>query len=164
MARVNLLTPPNGATYTWLKSREDDREAAMAVNARIQHAAFHTTDLNKARKFYGEILGMKEIVRPMLGSRGVWFSCGAEHELHVTVSSEDGVPKAGRNLNPRKRGLEGRHLAFAVDDLEEIKGRLKANGLPWVGSNDNLPQIFTEDLDGNLVEINSGWMKQQEKY
>ena len=135
----------------------------MAVNARIQHAAFHSTDVNKARKFYGEVLGLREIVRPTLGSRGVWFSMGPDQEIHISISSESAVPGAGRNLNPRKRGNEGRHLAFAVDDLDEVKGRLKANGFSWVGSNDNLPQIFTEDLDGNLVEINSGWMKQKEK-
>lgn len=133
----------------------------MGTGARLQHAAFHTTDLEKARDFYGRILGLQEIVRPNVMSSGIWYSAGPEHELHITLSGSDGVPQKGRDINPRKRGVEGRHLAFAVDDLQETKRLLDEEGLPYVGSNDNLPQIFVEDFDGNLVELNSGWAKQQ---
>ena len=133
----------------------------MITGTRLQHAAFHTTDLEKARDFYGRILGLKEIIRPTLGNTGLWYSVGPEHEIHITLSDGDGVPRKGRDLNPRKRGLEGRHLAFAVDDLDETKRLLNAGEIPYVGSNDNLPQIFVEDPDGNLVEINSGWAEQK---
>jgi len=133
----------------------------MGTGARLQHAAFHTTDLEKARDFYGRILGLQEIVRPNVMSSGIWYSAGPEHELHITLSDSDGVPRKGREINPRKRGVEGRHLAFAVDNLEETKRLLDEEGLPYVGSNDDLPQIFVEDFDGNLVELNSGWVKQQ---
>ena len=133
----------------------------MTIGTRLQHAAFHTTDLDKARDFYGRILGLREIVRPNVMSSGIWYSAGPEHELHITLSDADGVPKQGRDINPRKRGVEGRHLAFAVDDLEATKRLLDEEGLPYVGSNDNLPQIFVEDFDGNLVELNSGWAEQR---
>jgi catechol 2,3-dioxygenase-like lactoylglutathione lyase family enzyme len=133
----------------------------MAINARIQHAAFHTSDLDKAREFYGRILGLEEIVRAKVKSGGVWYAVGPTQEIHVTLSGPESTPQKGRDLNPRKRGVEGRHLAFAVDDLEEVKKLLNAEGLPFVGSNDNLPQIFTEDPDGNLIEINSSWAKME---
>ena len=133
----------------------------MGTGARLQHAAFHTTNLEKARDFYGRILGLQEILRPNVMSSGIWYSAGPEHELHITLSDSDGVPRQGRDINPRKRGVEGRHLAFAVDNLEETKRLLDEEGLPYVGSNDDLPQIFVEDFDGNLVELNSGWAKQQ---
>ncbi|MCZ6535307.1 MAG: VOC family protein [Dehalococcoidia bacterium] len=133
----------------------------MIKGTRLQHAAFHTTDLDKARDFYGRILGLKEIVRANVMSQGIWYNVGPEHEIHITLSDSTGVPNKGRDINPRKRGVEGRHLAFAVDDLEETKKLLDAEGMPYVGSNDNLPQIFVEDPDGNLVEINSGWAEQK---
>ncbi len=133
----------------------------MSTGARLQHAAFHTTNLEKARDFYGRILGLHEIVRPNVMSSGIWYSAGPAHELHITLSDADGVPRQGRDINPRKRGVEGRHLAFAVDNLEETKRLLDAEDLPYVGSNDDLPQIFVEDFDGNLVELNSGWADQQ---
>lgn len=133
----------------------------MIKGTRLQHAAFHTTDLDKARDFYGRILGLKEIVRANVMSQGIWYNVGPEHEIHITLSDSTGVPNKGRDINPRKRGVEGRHLAFAVDDLEATKKLLDAEGMPYVGSNDNLPQIFVEDPDGNLVEINSGWAKQK---
>lgn len=133
----------------------------MTLGTRLQHAAFHTTDLDKARDFYGRILGLQEIGRPNVMSSGIWYSAGPAHELHITLSGSEGVPQRGRDINPRKRGVEGRHLAFAVDDLEETKRLLDQEGLPYVGSNDNLPQIFVEDFDGNLVELNSGWAEQR---
>ena len=133
----------------------------MKIGAQLQHAAFHTTDLDKARDFYGRILGLQEIVRPNVMSSGIWYSAGPAHELHITLSDSDGVPKPGRDINPRKRGVEGRHLAFAVADMEETKNLLDKEGIPYVGSNDDLPQIFVEDFDGNLVELNSGWADQQ---
>lgn len=133
----------------------------MDMGVRLQHAAFHTTDLDKAKEFYGRILGLKEIVRAKVMSQGVWYSAGPEHELHISLSDSTGVPNRGRDINPRKRGVEGRHLAFAVPDLEQTKKLLDAEGLPYVGSNDSLPQIFVEDFDGNLVELNSGWAEQK---
>ena len=132
----------------------------MSMGAQLQHAAFHTTNLEKARDFYGRILGLQEIVRPNVMSSGIWYSAGPTHELHITVSDADGVPQKGRDINPRKRGVEGRHLAFAVEDLSETKRLLDDEGIPYVGSNDKLPQIFVEDFDGNLVELNSGWAEQ----
>ena len=133
----------------------------MSMGAQLQHAAFHTTDLEKARDFYGRILGLQEIVRPNVMSAGIWYGAGPAHELHITLSGVDGVPQKGRNINPRKRGVEGRHLAFAVADLKQTKRLLDDEGIPYVGSNDDLPQIFVEDFDGNLVELNSGWAEQQ---
>ena len=133
----------------------------MSMGAQLQHAAFHTTDLEKARDFYGRILGLQEIVRPNVMSAGIWYSAGPAHELHITLSGVDGVPKKGRDINPRERGVEGRHLAFAVADLEQTKGLLDDESIPYVGSNDALPQIFVEDFDGNLVELNSGWAEQR---
>ena len=136
----------------------------MITGTRLQHAAFHTTDLKKAKDFYGRILGLKEIVRPQVMSKGVWYSVGPQHEIHISLSDGGGVPKKGRDLNPRKRGVEGRHIAFAVDDMAETKKMLDAEGIPYVGSNDKLPQIFVEDPDGNLVEINANWAEQKVAY
>ena len=80
----------------------------MGTGARLQHAAFHTTDLEKARDFYGRILGLREIVRPNVMSSGIWYSAGPEHELHITLSDSDGVPQKGRDINPSQAWRRGK--------------------------------------------------------
>ena len=137
-----------------------DTAEATISGTRLQHAAFHTSDALQARDFYGRILGLTEILRPELISKGVWYSVGPSQEIHITISDASEVPNRGRPLNPKLRGLEGRHLAFSVDNLDNTKRKLDAEGIPYVGSNDRLPQIFLEDPDGNLIEINSNWADQ----
>ena len=68
----------------------------MIEGTRLQHAAFHTTDLDKTRDFYGSVIGLKEIVRPNLMRQGILYNAGPEHEIHITLSDSTGVPSKGR--------------------------------------------------------------------
>lgn len=64
----------------------------------------------KARKFYGHVLGMKELEKPgPLGARGgVWFALG-DSELHIGVEKDfhaarKAHPGARRELTAGARG------------------------------------------------------------
>ena len=53
----------------------------------LNHATFPISDVDKARDFYGRILGLRELPRPNVpGARGAFFACGAgDHRLSARV-------------------------------------------------------------------------------
>jgi catechol 2,3-dioxygenase-like lactoylglutathione lyase family enzyme len=99
-----------------------------------------------ARRFYGELLGLTEVPKPMplAASGGVWFACGAQ-ELHVGVI-QDFVPTA--RSHPALR-LVSTHA------LDELAGRLRRAGAS-VEPDERLPghrRFYTYDPWGNRLEF-----------
>jgi catechol 2,3-dioxygenase-like lactoylglutathione lyase family enzyme len=95
------------------------------------------------REFYGSLLGMKEMEKPpVLRARGgCWFQCGSQ-QVHIGVE---------RNFQPARKA----HPAFAVDDLDQLRKKLSARGVP-VLPDDDLPgtrRFYTEDPWGNRIEF-----------
>ncbi len=127
----------------------------------IHHQLLVVDDLEKARDFYGRILGLTEIKTPNPNRPAIWFGC-LSNELHL--SKGEGI-KGGRtrmSLQPHEReGREGRHVAFTVDGtLDDIKKALKEENIPFARSTGRFPQIFFEDPAGNLLELNTGWKQE----
>jgi catechol 2,3-dioxygenase-like lactoylglutathione lyase family enzyme len=96
-----------------------------------------------AREFYGGLLGLTELTKPVpLATRGgAWFAAGGQ-QLHIGVTA-DFVP-AGKA-----------HPALSVDGLDELAARLIAAGAA-VSWDDTLPEVrrfFTADPWGNRVEL-----------
>jgi catechol 2,3-dioxygenase-like lactoylglutathione lyase family enzyme len=96
-----------------------------------------------ARKFYGGILGLKEIAKPpTLAARGgCWFECGPQ-QLHIGVE---------KDFRPARKA----HPAFAVSDLDDLRKALQSQGVPIV-DDDNLPgarRFYAEDPWGNRLEF-----------
>lgn len=97
----------------------------------------------KARKFYGDILGMEEIAKPAALKKrgGVWFRCGGA-ELHVGIQ-EDFAPatKAHPALSVASVHALSTHLRrhrLHPGDIEDIEGRLR---------------FFVNDPFGNRLEF-----------
>lgn len=116
-----------------------------AVIARIDHIQMAAPKSCEAaaRKFYGEILGLREIEKPaLLRSRGgCWFQCG-DQQLHIGVEAD---------FRPAKKA----HPAFAVADLEKLRATLLAHGV-GIAEDDALPGVqrfFAEDPWGNRLEF-----------
>ena len=95
-----------------------------------------------ARRFYSELLGLEEVEKPAsLGDRGgVWFACG-DQQLHCGV--EVAVARSRR------------HPALLTDDLEQMRARLIAVGLPIVQDRQipGFRRFYTEDPFGNRIEL-----------
>ena len=74
----------------------------------------------RARDFYGGALALPEIPKPdtLAGRGGAWYQCGA---LRLHVGLED-------DFRPQRKG----HPAFLVRDLDEMRGRLEAAGMPVI--------------------------------
>lgn len=100
----------------------------------------------EARRFYGDLLGLTEIVKPAaLAARGgVWFALAGSVQLHIGVA-EPFVP-AGKA-----------HPALRVDlaRLRELAGALQAAGAPVRpdGELAGYERFYTEDPWGNRLEL-----------
>ena len=119
-----------------------DIHAGVARIDHIQIAAPEGCE-SAAREFYGSLLGMKELEKPsVLRARGgCWFACGSQ-QVHIGVE---------RNFQPARKA----HSAFAVPDLDKLRERLNARGVPIV-EDDNLPgtrRFYAEDPWGNRIEF-----------
>jgi catechol 2,3-dioxygenase-like lactoylglutathione lyase family enzyme len=110
---------------------------------KMLHAALLVTDLERAKKFYGGVLGLEEKQRHSFDFAGAWYDLG-EAELHLMVT--DRPPVANRP--PRDF-----HVAFAIDDIEATKRALEESGIRYREGRSGLAQIFLRDPDGNLIEL-----------
>jgi catechol 2,3-dioxygenase-like lactoylglutathione lyase family enzyme len=97
----------------------------------------------KARRFYGELLGLPELEKPEpLRSRGgVWFRCG-EQQLHVGVDEQ---------FEPARKA----HPALAAAGYEELLARLREAGvdLHEDDSVSGLRRSYVHDPWGNRLEL-----------
>ena len=96
-----------------------------------------------ARRFYGELLGMREIPKPaVLAQRGgVWFASGGV-QIHVGIEQD---------FRPARKA----HPALRCNDYEELLARLRAAGIE-VREVDDLPNVrraHVHDPFGNRMEL-----------
>jgi catechol 2,3-dioxygenase-like lactoylglutathione lyase family enzyme len=98
---------------------------------------------NVARRFCGELLGLREVAKPAsLAERGGCWFVGPGVHLHLGVEEP---------FAPARRA----HPAFLVDDMAELLGRLEAAGTA-VTRDDALRDIdraYVADPFGNRIEL-----------
>jgi len=130
----------------------------MVQASMIHHMNVPIDDIDRARDFYGQVLGLPAIERPNVGRPGLWFGCGA-NELHLSVQPGLRGGRTTLSLQPNDRpDRAGGHVAFTMSGtLDDIATHLEAAGVPYARGRAGLPQIFCEDPAGNLVELNTGW-------
>ena len=117
----------------------------------LHHVAVAVTDLERAKRFYGGVLGLKEIPRPAFSFDGAWYQVG-DRDLHLIVVSNPSL-NAGRNL-----AMADGHLALRVKSFRQAQAHLEAAGCPMRVTPDGptgFPQIHIMDPDRNIVEINA---------
>lgn len=96
-----------------------------------------------ARRFYGEVLGLREIDKPepLRARGGVWFRTGTL-PLHLGVDPD---------FAPATKA----HVALEVPDLRAVRERCLAAGHP-VREDGDLPgyaRLYVDDPFGNRVEL-----------
>ena len=113
------------------------------------HTALLISDLERSQHFYGTVLGLDKIDRS-LKYPGIWYQLGAI-QIHLIVH-----PGLTESLtNPEKWGRNP-HLAIAVADLEAAKAELQDHGCEMQLSASGRAALFTQDPDGNVIEISEG--------
>jgi catechol 2,3-dioxygenase len=117
---------------------------------KVGHVVLKVRDLEKARQFYCDVLGM-ELAR-FDPNRGMFLRF---NDYHHDIA----LFKTGPDADPPKDNQVGLvHVALVVDDLETVKAwyaRLKAHGVPIVGTADHAVSnsMYFKDPEGNTLEI-----------
>ena len=125
--------------------------APIAQITGCHHFALCAHDIDEARRFYGEILGLTELERPpeiAKNFRSAWFLVGRA-ELHVVENSD---------FRPLDSPLSP-HMAVATSDFEAFTAQVAARGGkfsfgPGPGP-DGVLRAVLQDETGNTVEITS---------
>src|SRR2546430_14570555 len=103
---------------------------------RLDHAALLVKDVERSRRFYGQVLGMEEVPRPSnFTFPGAWFRKGRA-EIHLIGEDEAGRAAELRPDNYRPAELatgHGPHIAFEVADLESAQEHLRRHQVEIVG-------------------------------
>jgi glyoxylase I family protein len=110
------------------------------------HAAIMVANLDRSIKFYSGTLGLKQVDRT-LNYPGVWYQIG-DFQLHLIEdlnrnNSEIDLIKSTRNP----------HIALEVRDLDATKQQLLAANCVVKMSNSGRSALFTQDPDGNAIEL-----------
>src|SRR5215470_2974764 len=108
----------------------------------IDHVSVVITDLERSRRFYRDVLGLKEIAKPRTFDFVVlWFELGNQ-QLHLLLQS-------------RPDTLSPRHFALRVRDAAAARAYFRERG---VATQETTPipaadRFFIADPDGNRIEI-----------
>lgn len=101
-----------------------------------------------ARRFYGELLRLVEVVKPaaLAGRGGVWFAVGGQ-QLHVGVDASAKF-EAARRAHPALRARD-------VASLRALAARLGDVGIEvrWDSSIEGVARFFVDDPWGNRIEV-----------
>lgn len=90
----------------------------------IHHVAIICSDYPKSKRFYTEVLGLKVIAENYREARDSYkLDLALPDGSQVELFSFPGAPE--RPSFPEAQGL--RHLAFLVDDVEQVKAYLESN-------------------------------------
>src|SRR5262245_9538331 len=104
-------------------------QAAPALRVKsLDHATLVVKDLERSRRFYVDVLGMREVPRPAFSFAGLWFQAGAT-QIHLILEYAGSGP-AGNLLPAERRTSCTHHLAFAVEDAAAAVPRLKEMEVP----------------------------------
>jgi glyoxylase I family protein len=109
---------------------------------KIDHVSVIITDVERSRRFYRDLLGLREINKPRtFDFVVVWFDLGDQH-LHLL-------------LKDRPDTLSPRHFALRVADAAGARAFFRAHDVP-VQETTPIPgadRFFVADPDGNRIEI-----------
>ena len=132
---------------------------AGALNAQdfgktLHHVTIVVSDFSASKKFYTEVLGLKQIDAPWLPENQMFLALGEGLELHV--GEVEGVEIRPNGFN---------HIAIAVADFDEFLNYLRSEGVVYTSLGggedyfvstrpDNVRQTWVADPDGYWIEIN----------
>jgi len=122
----------------------------------ILETALYVDDLDRALRFYTDVLGLESLYRD---TRMGAFSVGGKNVLLIFPrgGSLETVHMPGGTIPPHD-GSGPLHIAFAIgkDELAEWERRLEANGIAIEGRTTwkrGGESIYFRDPDGHLLEL-----------
>jgi glyoxylase I family protein len=142
------------------RADRNERRQVMVKIETIHHVSLPVTDLNRAKEFYTQILGLREIERPAFDFPGAWFQLG-DRQLHLIVHDHSTF-RAQKPVDSRDI-----HVAVRVTSYRETRDFLRSHGFHPEAEDDGKqmkespqstagwPQLYIMDPDRNIIELNA---------
>ena len=93
--------------------------AQNSFDLKKDHDAIMVSDLSASARFYGKILGLKEIPNGGLGDHIRWFELGEKVQVHLIESDKE---------TEKNKGV---HFALSTNDLQGFMEYLKDRKVPF---------------------------------
>lgn len=126
----------------------------MAIQVRrVGHVVLKVRDLERAARFYRDVLGLKEVARATFGRPMAFFSTGDNHHDIALLEVGPDAPVPDRSAV----GLY--HVALKIgdslDELRAARDHLQAQGLTNLRLTDHRvsQSIYLNDPDGHGLEL-----------
>lgn len=121
---------------------------------KIGHAVVYVSDLERSRRFYTEVLGLRVVAENHRSARDSWkLDLALPDGSQIELFSFPAPP--ARPSRPEAQGL--RHLAFAVRDVVQCKRDLEARGVAVedvrLDEHTGRRFVFFADPDGLPLEL-----------
>ncbi len=130
------------------------------VTPSLHHVLVTAKDIDESRRFYSEVLELREIARPNFSFPGAWFQFGGGQHLHLIVS-DTAMSRGSKPVDPQDV-----HFALGMSSYAKtvawLRGKGFDDGLPdsddhkMVLRPDSIvgrPQIYIIDPDHNVIEF-----------
>jgi catechol 2,3-dioxygenase-like lactoylglutathione lyase family enzyme len=121
----------------------------------LHHVSLPVRDVEVSRKFYAEVLGLREVYRPShFDFAGAWFMLPSGQQVHL-LENKDGTYRPNSQADYRDC-----HFALRVRDFRKAVEYLKSKGHEmrhvWELVVDRYMGGYITDPDGHVIEINTG--------
>lgn len=135
---------------THLKMTADSSHPQLMYGC-LQHVGLIVNDVEQAKRFYIDVFSFSDEshLRPKtLPYPGAFMNIAHNFQIHLMqLPTVD--PKVGRP----EHGGRDRHVAVTINDIDIIKDRLVARGMPYTMSQSGRRALFCRDIDGNAFEF-----------
>lgn len=133
----------------------------------LHHVSIPVTNLERAKRFYEEILGLTEIPRPPFDFPGAWYQLG-DRQLHLIVHDESTFRE---NKRVDSRDI---HFAIRVNSYHQAREFLRSKGFHPEAEDElkrmkesphgtaGWPQLYIMDPDRNVIELNAEQLDERE--